>query len=145
MAQAPHQEEILGKAYDFRLIKRLWQFIRPYKRLFYVSLLLLPLQQALGLAQPYLMKVGIDQYIAGKDLWGLQTVMMLFLGALIGETLQGARAFGFTRIELSYRQGNARVAALYESFGFVREGVQRSAVRVDGVYEDLVLMALIFG
>ncbi|HEX5021218.1 MAG TPA: ABC transporter ATP-binding protein [Candidatus Binatia bacterium] len=87
MAQAPHQEEILGKAYDFRLIKRLWQFIRPYKRLFYVSLLLLPLQQALGLAQPYLMKVGIDQYIAGKDLWGLQTVMMLFLGALIGETL----------------------------------------------------------
>ena len=87
MAQAPHAEEILGKAYDFRLIKRLWQFILPYKRLFFLSLLLLPFQQAFGLAQPYLMKVGIDQYIAGKDLWGLQTVMLLFLGALIGETL----------------------------------------------------------
>jgi ATP-binding cassette, subfamily B, multidrug efflux pump len=87
MAQASHQEEILGKAYDFRLIKRLWQFIRPYRGLFFLSLLLLPLQQALGLAQPYLMKVGIDQYIAGKDLWGLQRVMLLFLGALIGETL----------------------------------------------------------
>src|SRR5688572_13235667 len=87
MAQAPHAEEILGKAYDFRLIKRLWQFILPYKRLFFLSLLLLPLQQAFGLAQPYLMKVGIDQHIAGKDLWGLQTVMLLFLGALIGETL----------------------------------------------------------
>jgi len=87
MAQASHQEEILGKAYDLRLIKRLWLFIRPYKRLFYISLLLLPLQQALGLAQPYLMKVGIDRYIAGKDLWGLQTLMLLFLGALIGETL----------------------------------------------------------
>jgi len=91
MAQASHQEEILGKAYDLRLIKRLWLFIRPYKRLFYISLLLLPLQQALGLAQPYLMKVGIDRYIAGKDLWGLQTLMLLFLGALIGETLA---AFG---------------------------------------------------
>jgi ATP-binding cassette, subfamily B, multidrug efflux pump len=86
MAQAISQEELLGKAYDFRLIRRLWQFIRPYKRLFLISMLVLPLQQAFGLAQPYLMKIGIDQYIAGKDLWGLQTVMLLFLGALIGET-----------------------------------------------------------
>ena len=87
MAQAAHPEEILGKAYDFRLIRRLWQFIVPYKRLFFLSLLLLPLQQGFGLAQPYLMKIGIDQYIANKDLWGLQNVMLLFLGALIGETL----------------------------------------------------------
>jgi ATP-binding cassette subfamily B protein len=87
MAQASQQEEILGKAYDFRLIQRLWHFIRPYKRLFLLSLLLLPLQQALGLAQPYLMKVGIDQYIAGKDLWGLQNIMLLFFGALVGETV----------------------------------------------------------
>jgi ATP-binding cassette, subfamily B, multidrug efflux pump len=86
MAQA-FQEEVLGKAYDLRLIRRLWQFILPYKRLFLISMLLLPLQQAFGLAQPYLMKIGIDQYIAGKDLWGLQSVMLLFLGALIGETL----------------------------------------------------------
>src|SRR2546422_3238573 len=87
MAQAISQEELLGKAYDFRLIRRLWQFIRPYKRLFLISMLVLPLQQAFGLAQPYLMKIGIDRYIAGKDLWGLQTVMLLFLGALIGETV----------------------------------------------------------
>src|SRR4026207_2078816 len=87
MAQAPHAEEILGRAYDFRLIKRLWQFILPYRRLFFLSLLVLPFQQAFGLAQPYFMKGGIDQDIAGKDLWGLQMVMLLFLGALIGETL----------------------------------------------------------
>ena len=87
MAHAAQQEEVLGKAYDLRLIRRLWQFIIPYKRLFLFSMLLLPLQQAFGLTQPYLMKIGIDQYIAGKDLWGLQTVMLLFLGALIGETI----------------------------------------------------------
>ena len=87
MAQAGQQEEVLGKAYDFRLIRRLWHFIVPYKRLFLWSLLVLPLQQAFGLAQPYLMKVGIDRYIAGKDLWGLQNVMLLFFGALVGETL----------------------------------------------------------
>src|ERR687891_433291 len=87
MAQPFQQEEVLGKAYDLRMIRRLWQFILPYKRLFLISMLLLPLQQAFGLAQPYLMKIGIDQDIAGKDLWGLQSVMLLFLGALIGETL----------------------------------------------------------
>jgi ATP-binding cassette subfamily B multidrug efflux pump len=87
MSEATPQEEDLGKAYDLRLARRLWQFIIPYKRLFYLSLLLLPLQQVFGLAQPYLMKIGIDQYIAGKNLWGLQAVMLCFLGALVGETV----------------------------------------------------------
>ena len=50
-------------------------------------MVLVPLQQAFGLAQPYLMKVGIDQYIGSKDLWGLQNVMLLFFVALIGETV----------------------------------------------------------
>jgi ATP-binding cassette subfamily B protein len=86
MAEPAHQEEVLGRAYDFRLIKRLWKFIIPYKRLFLAAMLLLPLQQAFGLAQPYLMKIGIDQYIAHRDLLGLQTVGLLFLGALVGET-----------------------------------------------------------
>jgi ATP-binding cassette, subfamily B, multidrug efflux pump len=86
MAETFHQEEVLGKAYDLGLIKRLWKFIVPYKRIFWTAMLLLPLQQAFGLAQPYLMKIGIDQYIAGRDLKGLQGVGLLFLGAVIGET-----------------------------------------------------------
>jgi ATP-binding cassette, subfamily B, multidrug efflux pump len=86
MAETTNQEDALGKAYDFRLIKRLWRFIVPYKRLFWVAMLLLPLQQAFGLAQPYLMKIGIDQYIAQRDLTGLATIGLLFLGALAGET-----------------------------------------------------------
>ena len=87
MADPSHQEESLGKAYDLRLIRRLWRYIRPYKRLFFFAMLLLPIQQAFGLAQPYLMKIGIDQYIAQADLSGLQVVALLFLGAIIGETV----------------------------------------------------------
>ena len=87
MAEAFHQEETFGQAYDIRLIKRLWRFIVPYKKLFWMAMLLLPLQQAFGLAQPYLMKIGIDRYIAGRDLRGLQDVGLLFLGAVVGETL----------------------------------------------------------
>jgi ATP-binding cassette, subfamily B, multidrug efflux pump len=83
----PSQEEILGKAYDIGLIKRLWRFISPYKRLFWTAMLLLPLQQAFGLAQPYLMKIGIDQYIAARDLSGLRWVGLLFLAAVVGETI----------------------------------------------------------
>jgi ATP-binding cassette, subfamily B, multidrug efflux pump len=87
VADSPHQEELLGKAYDLRLIRRLWKYITPYKRLFLLAMTLLPLQQAFGLAQPYLMKIGIDQSIAQRDLSGLQTVALLFLGALAGETI----------------------------------------------------------
>jgi ATP-binding cassette subfamily B protein len=87
VADPSHQEEILGKAYDLRLIRRLWRYIRPYKRLFFFAMLLLPLQQAFGLAQPYLMKIGIDRYIAQGDLSGLQAVALLFLGAIVGETI----------------------------------------------------------
>jgi ATP-binding cassette subfamily B protein len=110
MAQADQQEEILGKAYDYRLVKRLWKFIIPYKRLFLLSMLLLPLQQAFGLAQPYLMKIGIDQYIAGKDLWGLQTVMLLFLGALIGETLAVFAQYYFSMLVAQRCLADLRVA-----------------------------------
>ncbi|MDP2602684.1 MAG: ABC transporter ATP-binding protein [Deltaproteobacteria bacterium] len=87
MARALQQEEVLGKAYDFRLIQRTWKYIVPYRRVFILAMALLPLQQALGLAQPYLMKIGIDQYIAGRDLVGLRNVGLLFLVALIGETV----------------------------------------------------------
>src|SRR6266705_6291104 len=87
MAEPLQQEELLGKAYDLRLIKRLWQFMAPYKRLFWLGMLLHPRQRAFGLAQPYLMKVGIDQYIGGRDLGGLRNVGLLFFGALMGETV----------------------------------------------------------
>ncbi|MBI2997812.1 MAG: ABC transporter ATP-binding protein [Deltaproteobacteria bacterium] len=85
MAAASHEEEIFGKAYDLKLIKRLWRFMLPYKKLFWLSMLLLPLLQLFGLAQPYIMKVAIDGYIASGNLWGLQGMGLLFLLAIAGE------------------------------------------------------------
>ncbi|HEY7220938.1 MAG TPA: ABC transporter ATP-binding protein [Candidatus Binatia bacterium] len=110
MAEVTPQEEALGKAYDLRLVRRLWKFILPYKRLFYLSLLLLPLQQAFGLAQPYLMKIGIDQYIAGKNLWGLQAVMLCFLGALVGETVTVFVQYYFSMLVAQRCLADLRVA-----------------------------------
>ena len=78
------EEEILGKAYDGRLMRRLMGYLRPYKRLVAVALGALIGGSALQLAQPYLMKVAIDRYIATHDLAGLNLVALGFLAILAG-------------------------------------------------------------
>jgi len=65
-------------------------------------------------------------------------------GALIRAALAKARANGLTRVQLHVRAGNVRARVLYEKVGFVIEGVQRNAVRLDGVYEDQLSMAVLF-
>ena len=57
------EEGELGKAYDLRLMMRLWPFIRPYWRLMALSLLFVLCMTFLDLLVPYLTKVVIDRYI----------------------------------------------------------------------------------
>jgi ribosomal protein S18 acetylase RimI-like enzyme len=63
---------------------------------------------------------------------------------LIRQTLAAARAFGLNRVELSVRENNAGAIALYNRVGFEIEGLQRNATKVDGAYENVVLMAILF-
>jgi RimJ/RimL family protein N-acetyltransferase len=63
---------------------------------------------------------------------------------LIRSTLAGARAFGLHRVELTVREPNTGATELYRKEGFTVEGKQRDAILVDGVYEDLVCMAILF-
>jgi RimJ/RimL family protein N-acetyltransferase len=62
---------------------------------------------------------------------------------LMDQTLKQAAASGFVRIEFNVRADNLRAMQLYEKFGFVREGVLRDAVFVDGKFHDSIAMALI--
>jgi ribosomal protein S18 acetylase RimI-like enzyme len=64
--------------------------------------------------------------------------------ALLATTLKAARQRGITRVELHVRENNTRAIALYEKFGFVREGLLCRDVFVDGAYENSVLMALLY-
>jgi ribosomal protein S18 acetylase RimI-like enzyme len=63
---------------------------------------------------------------------------------LILRTLEAARAFGLRRVELTVREHNAGAFELYKQIGFQVEGVQRRAVEVDGISEDMICMAVLF-
>jgi len=58
--------------------------------------------------------------------------------------IAAAKAQGAERIELEVFASNTRAIALYERLGFVREGVKRNARKLDGEYDDIVQMALLF-
>jgi ATP-binding cassette subfamily B protein len=80
-----HDEATLGKAYDARLIRRLWGYVRPHRRLVLASLVLMLSVSAVQLVQPYLVKLAIDNHIAAGRMEGLGRLALLFLAALTAE------------------------------------------------------------
>ena len=93
------EEEVLGKAYDSRLMLRLLGYMRPYRGYVALSLVFLLLQSILQVLGPLLTKIAVDRYLAPvparapsafdrylpADPWhGLAAVAMLYLGVLLG-------------------------------------------------------------
>ena len=93
------EEEVLGKAYDGRLMRRLLTYIRPYKRHVLFALVLLFINAALQVTGPLLTQIAIDRYLvpSGKpahtlldrylatSAWtGLAQLSFIYLIALIG-------------------------------------------------------------
>jgi ATP-binding cassette subfamily B protein len=95
-AQHSHEEEVLGKAYDSRLMKRLLRYLTPYKLQVTIALVAILLKSAADVAGPYLTKVAIDKYLAHAarehsflDRWlspepliGIAQIAALFVAAL---------------------------------------------------------------
>jgi ATP-binding cassette subfamily B protein len=77
-----HEEEVLGKAYDSRLMRRLLGYLRPYRAHVAVAVATIVANSALQLAPPYLTKIVIDAYIPARDLSGLTGIAALYLGTL---------------------------------------------------------------
>ncbi len=61
--------------------------MRPYRLVFWTALLLSPVNQAFSLVQPYLLKLGIDEYVLKGDTAGLARLGWFFVGAIAGEFL----------------------------------------------------------
>lgn len=83
MPEREQEDEVLGKAYDARLMRRLWAFTRPHIRLVLATGALFPAVALLELSQPYLIKIAIDDHILRRDWAGLGGVAALFLLVLL--------------------------------------------------------------
>ncbi len=83
MADEFRDDEILGKAYDSKLMKRLLKYVKPYRKYVLLAILLNIFVAALPTVRPYLIKIGIDIYIANKDYHGLLIICSILLGVLI--------------------------------------------------------------
>jgi len=65
MAEAAQQQDddVVGRAYDGRLMRRLLTYLRPYKAVAFVSLVAILLKAGLDVLGPYLFKVALDLYL----------------------------------------------------------------------------------
>ena len=80
-----HEEDALARTYDARLMRRLLQYVRPYKALVGGSLLLLMIEGALQLAGPLLTQFVIDEALPTRDRGGIIASALLFTVVLIAQ------------------------------------------------------------
>lgn len=114
----------LGRAYDARLLRRLWTFVRPYRRDFWLATLCLPATSAFALIQPYILKLAIDHYIATRQEAGLGWMAGCYLVAVLAEVL-----FLYAQYYLTMRVAQKSLADL-------RVTVFAHVQRLDAAYFD---------
>ncbi len=83
MSDQYFEDDALGKAYDSQLMKRLLQYLKPYKKYIVIALAILIVSTLLRLAGPVIIKMAIDDYIAVGDSEGLGALVLLYAGILL--------------------------------------------------------------
>lgn len=78
-----NEEEILGKAYDGTLMRRLLKYLRPYKWQVVLGILLSIAVSAMEAVRPYFTKIAVDENIAQGDRYGLLMTTLFFLGVMV--------------------------------------------------------------
>jgi ATP-binding cassette subfamily B multidrug efflux pump len=117
-------ERQLGATRDWQMILGLWQFIRPYRGLFFLSMALLPAISACLLVQPWIVKRAIDGHIATGQLDGLGNWALLYGVAVFGEFI------------LLYWQHWFTMLVAQKSLADLRVAVFRKVLRMETSYFD---------
>ncbi|MGC2163537.1 MAG: ABC transporter ATP-binding protein [Silvibacterium sp.] len=93
-----HEDEIIGKAYDARLMRRLLTYLAPYKLATFVSIAAILVKAVCDVSGPYLIAVAIDRYMTGhptpKSAWlahwlspipfrGITQIAAIYMSALL--------------------------------------------------------------
>ena len=92
-----HEDEVLGKAYDARLMRRLLTYLRPYRRQVGLAVAAIVAHSVLELVPPLLTKLVIDEYIPAANVSALTGLAVLFLLTLCG-------SFAFEYLQTSTMQ-----------------------------------------
>jgi ATP-binding cassette subfamily B multidrug efflux pump len=82
-----HEDQIVGSAYDRKLMKRFLRYLAPYRWEMIAVLCLLPPIAVAKLAQPWLLKLAIDQHIVVGQMAGLPLLVFWFLLLIIVDSL----------------------------------------------------------
>lgn len=83
MNQAAYEEEVLGKAYDSRLMARLLRYLGPYRWQVAGAVALLMLSSATAMVGPYLTKVALDDAVPARDARLLATLAALYAASVV--------------------------------------------------------------
>ena len=78
-----HEEEAIGKTYDFQIARRLLRYLRPYLRLLIPALLLTFVLNLLGILQPKFTEYAIDWYILPRQSAGLGLLVGLYVAVQV--------------------------------------------------------------
>jgi ATP-binding cassette subfamily B protein len=78
-----HEEEEIGKTYDWQVVKRLMSYLKPYWHLAAIALVLTVLTNVLISLQPYFTKIAVDDFITPKNLDGLWLFAFAFFGLFL--------------------------------------------------------------
>ncbi|HKH70274.1 MAG TPA: ABC transporter ATP-binding protein [Vicinamibacterales bacterium] len=78
-----HEEDVLGKAYDGRLMRRLLAYLRPYRREVVIAVVAIIGHSCFELAPPYLTKMAIDRFIPARDVSGLGVMAAVYFVVLV--------------------------------------------------------------
>jgi ATP-binding cassette subfamily B protein len=76
-----HEEEAIGKTYDFQVARRLLKYLKPYIRFLVPALVLTLSLNLLGVLQPKFTQYAIDWYILPRKVDGLGLLVGLYFGA----------------------------------------------------------------
>ena len=81
--QKYHEEDAIGKTYDFKVVRRLVGYLRPYWKLVVAALSLTLLTNVLVSLQPYFTKIAVDDFIVPKQVDGIWLFALAFFGLFL--------------------------------------------------------------
>ena len=74
----PHEDDIAGRVYDARLVRRLKEYVLPETPLLLVSTVLMFVVMGAQLLQPWIMKLLIDEHLLRSDAAGVARFALLY-------------------------------------------------------------------